>query len=111
MTTTVQSARFPRLLSALALAGSVLALAPLPAHAAQPGNYVVRLSTPLTAPKSAVIGEILWKCAGDQCLAADAGSRPVIMCQRLAHKLGEVAEFRSTTGALTAEDLAKCNAH
>ena len=98
------------LLSALAFAGSVLALSPAHAVAAGSTGYSVKLVTPLSAPRSEIVGDVLWKCAGDHCLAADAGSRPVVMCQRVARKFGEVAEFRSTMGDLKAEDLAKCNA-
>ena len=95
-------------LSALALAGSMLAQAP--ALASPAASYAVRLAQPLSGPKQAIIGEVLWKCADDRCTAADAGSRPLVMCQRVAHKFGEVAEFRSAAGDLAAAELAKCNA-
>jgi len=99
------------LLSALALAGSVLALSPANAVAAGAAGYSARLTAPLSAPRTEIVGDVLWKCAGDRCLAADAGSRPVVMCQRIARKFGEVAEFHSAMGDLKTEELAKCNAH
>ena len=98
------------LMSALALAGAVTALSPAHAVAAGSGSYTVRLSAPLASPRQAIVGEVLWKCSGDRCSATDAGSRPVVMCQRVARRFGEVAEFRSGPEALAAEDLAKCNA-
>lgn len=96
------------LAGALALAGATLSLTPAQAVAASEG-YSARLAAPLAAPKQTIINEALWKCAGDACTAPGGGSRPVLVCQQVARKFGEVAAFTSPMGTMSAEELAKCN--
>ncbi len=103
-----RSTTFGLLASALALAGATLALTPAQAVAASQG-FSARLSAPLAAPKQMIINEALWKCAGDACTAPGGGSRPVLVCQQVAKKFGEVAAFTSPMGTMSAEELAKCN--
>ncbi len=92
-----------------ALAGAMLALTPAQVSAA-PGGYNATLQQALAAPKQGILGDVLWKCAGDNCTAANAGSRPVVMCQRVAKKFGTVARFTAAGAELSADDLTKCNA-
>lgn len=106
---TALSHTISRSLSALALAGAVMALSPAQALAGNGAGYSVTLAAPLSAPKQAIINEALWKCAGDTCVAAGNGSRPVLVCQQVARKFGEVAAFTAAGSALASEDLAKCN--
>ncbi len=94
---------------AFALAGAMLAMTPAQVSAA-PGGYNATLQQALTAPKQAIVGEVMWKCAGTGCAAASTGSRPVVMCQRVAKKFGTVARFTAAGAELSADDLAKCNA-
>ena len=99
---------FGLLAGALALAGATFSLTPAQAVAASEG-YSARLAAPLAAPKQTIINEALWKCAGDACTAPGGGSRPVLVCQQVAKKFGEVAAFTSPMGTMSAEELAKCN--
>lgn len=92
----------------LAFAGAVIALSPVQAVAAGSG-YSATLAAALPAPKAEIVNGVLWKCAGVACAAPDQGSRPVLVCQKVARKFGEVARFAGPDGELAAEDLAKCN--
>ncbi|MET0587127.1 MAG: hypothetical protein ABWZ75_01280 [Novosphingobium sp.] len=92
--------------ASLALAGVVSS----PAHAApRGGSYVASLSAPLAEPREDIIDGALWKCTGDRCSAPAKGSRPVVVCGRVAKKFGAVARFTSPLGELSAEELARCN--
>ena len=106
---TVFSRTIPLVFSPFALAAAVLSLSPLPAQAASGGINVATLTQPLAAPKQEIIGEALWKCAGDRCVAANSGGRHAMTCQRVAKKFGEVARFNAGGSELSADDLAKCN--
>ena len=106
---------FSRLLSrvpaiaGLALGASVLALAPAPVLAAASG-FGATLATPLPAPRQAIINGVLWKCAGDTCVAPDQGSRPVLVCRSVTRAFGPLARFSTTAGQISPDDLAKCAA-
>lgn len=94
------------LAGALALAGTVVS----PAHAAPRGGaYTVALSAALAEPREDIIDGVLWKCSSDQCSAQATGSRPVMVCTRVARKFGPVASFTSPQGDLSADELARCN--
>lgn len=99
---------FPLVLAPLTLAAAVLSMTPTAAHAAS-GGYSATLTAPLDAPRQEVIGEVLWKCAGDRCSAGNMGGRPVLTCQKVAKEFGAVARFTSGAKEFSAEDLAKCN--
>jgi len=94
--------------TSLALAGAVIGLSPAQAVAAGPG-YSATLEAALPAPKSEIVNSVMWKCAGATCAAPDQGSRPVLVCQKVAKKFGTVARFTAPSGELSADDLAKCN--
>lgn len=94
----------------LALPAAALALVTTPAAAAPRGAYVATLAAPLAQPRQDVLDGALWKCVGDRCTAPDEGSRPVLVCSRVARKFGEVARFTAPDGDLAAEGLARCNA-
>lgn len=104
---TALSRAIPLALFAHLAAVSIVA-APAPALAAS-GGHVATLAQPLAAPKQAILGEVLWKCAGDRCAAANAGGRPVLVCQRVVKEFGAVSGFTSGTKEFSADDLAKCN--
>lgn len=78
-------------------------------HAATRGGYVASLQTPLAEPRQAIVGGVLWKCAGGQCAAQADGSRPVLVCQRVAKTFGQVARFTTPTGELSNEEISRCN--
>lgn len=93
----------------LALSGAMLSLTPGTATAAAPARYSASLMTALAEPKQAILNESLWKCAGDSCSAPDLGGRPTLVCQQVARKFGPIAAFTSAGGALSADELTKCN--
>ena len=85
-----------------------VAVVPTPAEAAASGPYYrAVLSQPVETGTEVVRGTA-WNCKGTVCVANKANSRPVIVCQRLAGKKGEVVSFTVEGEALPAEDLAKC---
>jgi hypothetical protein len=94
------------LLSAFAL--GLAAWSPV-AHAAPRGAYEAALTTPLAAPRQEIVSGVLWKCTAERCGAAADGSRPVMVCQRVAKAFGRVARFTTPTGALSAEEISRCN--
>lgn len=70
--------------------------------------YSIELAAP-AAENRAIVGGVLWQCAGTTCIAAKASSRPVTMCKRVVRAFGEVTSFTAGGTALGAEDLASCN--
>ncbi|MFM5930417.1 MAG: CC_3452 family protein [Novosphingobium sp.] len=105
---TAVSRAFALVLMPLSLASAALPITASPALAAN-GGYTATLAAPLDAPKQKIIGEVLWKCAGDRCTAGNMGGRPVVTCQRVAKEFGEVSRFASGGKEFSAEDIAKCN--
>ncbi len=99
---------FPLALAPLTMAAAVLSMTPLAAHAAS-GGYSATLAAPLAAPRQEILGEVLWKCAGDRCSAGNMGGRPVLTCQKVVKEFGAVSRFASGAKEFSAEDLAKCN--
>ena len=87
------------------LALSALVLAAAPAAAA---SY----SATLRAPTSArfITQDITWNCASAACQGATQESRPVVLCQSLARRAGPVDSFLVDGRALSAPELASCNA-
>jgi hypothetical protein len=80
------------------------------AQAAPGGSYTAALTTPLAAPRQDVLSGLLWKCAGAQCAAPADGSRPVLVCQRVARTFGPVSRFTAPAGELSSDELIRCNA-
>jgi hypothetical protein len=95
---------FPTVLSAIALglAGSSAVLA-------APRGNVAALAAPLASPRQEIVSGVLWKCAGEHCAAPTDGSRPLLVCQRVAKTFGPVARFATPTGELSSEELSRCN--
>ena len=110
--------RFPVRPALGALAAFVLSAATLlgpfaasSAHAATNGGYYhAELAAPLAEPRQEILNGVVWNCEGTSCTGATkSGSRAVIVCGRLASKLGEIASFADAKGELDAESLARCN--
>lgn len=89
---------------------AVLALSAPASASARGGAYSATLATATAEPKRGIIGDTLWKCQGDSCTAPYDGSHPVRTCAAVARKFGPVAAFATPRGALSAEQLAECNA-
>ncbi|MDZ4306891.1 CC_3452 family protein [Allopontixanthobacter sp.] len=77
------------------------------ARAATP-YYTAQFAAP-AAEATAIIGGVVWQCAGSTCLAAKASARPVNLCKRVAREIGEVTSFTAGEKALEAAELATCN--
>lgn len=66
-------------------------------------------------PQDGVEGRIItkgasWNCTAGSCKTASDGSRPMVLCQRLAREAGSLSAFHVDGRAFDAEQLAKCNA-
>jgi hypothetical protein len=70
-------------------------------------------SADLVAPASdskVIIRGTLWKCEGDSCVAAKAGSRPQIICATLVREVGRLDAFSVGGTPISQEELDACNA-
>ena len=100
---------FPAL---LALVGTVttFAVTATPAHAADANAYyTVTLAAPVAKPAKLMLGDVLWNCSGAACSAGQDAARPVLICTKLAAKVGTISRFATPKGELAAEDMARCN--
>ena len=86
-----------------------LAAATLFATPALAGSYAAK---PVVAPAaSKIVGKnIAWTCAGGTCRGSTELSRPLVICQDLAKRAGLLESFAANGRALSAEELARCNA-
>jgi len=85
------------LLSLLAVAGPALA-----------ANYSVRLAG--SANGHIVARDINWACSGGACEGSTNESRPAVLCQALAKRVGRVESFLVDGRTIGVTDLEKCNA-
>jgi hypothetical protein len=90
-----------RLLAAL----SALAFVAAPAAAA---TYSATTSS--TAPSKFAARDILWTCVSGTCTGSTQNSRPLVLCQGLAKKMGPIQAFNVNGQAIASEELARCNA-
>ncbi len=90
--------------------GLWLALAPGLGEAASPDSAELVLKAP-AAKSSYIIDGAEWLCLGTTCHAAAVQDMPAVRsCQRVVAVLGAVDSFTWCGKALSAEELAKCNA-
>ena len=112
--TAIRNSALRQLLPAvLALVGTAasFAVTATPSRAADASSYYsVTLAAPVAKPAKLMLGDVLWNCSGAACSAAQDTARPVIVCTRLAAKVGQISHFTTPKGELAAEDLARCNA-
>jgi hypothetical protein len=106
--------KLPRTLltATLALAATFAGFAATvePAHAATRGGaYAVTLTSPVSAPRREIVDGVLWRCEGERCSAPADGERTLALCGKVARKFGALAAFTGPQGALSTEDLARCN--
>ncbi len=57
-----------------------------------------------------IVKDSLWSCDGNSCVASNVTSRPVVICAAAAKKIGQIESFTVNGVALSADELAKCNA-
>ncbi len=109
----IQSSAFRQLVPAvLALVGTAASFAftAAPVRAADANSYYsVTLAAPVAKPAKLMLGDVLWNCAGDTCSAGQDTARPVVVCTKLAAKVGTINKFVTPKGELAAEDMARCN--
>ena len=80
-----------------------------PIGAVSGASYSAIPATPSAEAK--IIGrDIVWRCGPDSCAGATDSSRPVVLCQGLAKKAGRIEKFVADGSALSAAELASCNA-
>jgi hypothetical protein len=94
------------LASAAALGLAAIAATPASAFAPQ---YRAALAAPSSANRF-VVRDLLWNCAGTDCVAIQAGSRPAIDCAALARQAGALRSFSVDGRPLADSELQKCNA-
>ncbi len=100
----------PAVLALVATAGS-FAMTATPVRAADANAfYSVTLAAPVAKPAKLMLGDVLWNCSGAACSAAQDTARPVMVCTKLAAKVGQISHFATPKGELAVEDLARCNA-
>ena len=87
------------------LAFSALAVT---ATAAAASSYSAKPAAPTT--ERFVTRDITWNCGPNACQGSTDESRPVVLCQSLAKRAGQIDSFLVDGRALAAADLAKCNA-
>lgn len=96
-------------LSRTLVAGLLLGLS-LPAQATRaPGTFTAELAAPVGEARRELLGEQSWRCAETHCSARFDGAHPLRTCARVAQIFGPVAGFSSPAGALSAEQIARCN--
>jgi hypothetical protein len=87
------------------LALSTIALAAAPAAAS---SYSATSGAPATG--RFVTRDIVWNCGPAACQGATEESRPLVLCQSLAKKVGRIESFLVDGRSLPASDLERCNA-
>lgn len=84
-----------------------VATAPAPALASDGVYYRAVMAQPVKTGTKVVRGTA-WSCKGNVCVAAKSNSRPAIVCQRLAGKVGDVQEFTIEGETIDQDTLAQC---
>jgi hypothetical protein len=87
------------------LALTALTLSAAPAAAA---SYFAKLAAPTS--ERFVTRDITWNCGPAACQGSTQESRPLVLCQSLAKRAGKLDSFLVDGRALTATELASCNA-
>ena len=82
------------------LTGAAYAKTAVTAKLASPQAQAVQVVATNPATDTSV-----WSCAGDSCQAQLTGAASTRVCRALARKVGPIVAF----GALSAEELARCN--
>ncbi|MFM7029208.1 MAG: CC_3452 family protein [Chakrabartia sp.] len=96
-------------LAALATSATLFAGTATDAFANGPAYRLVP-ATAFSAANSVVARDVLWKCAGDACVATKATSRPEVVCAAAVREIGKVTAFSANGKDFSAEQLEKCNA-
>lgn len=93
---------------ALLVAAALFVAAPALAQA--PASSAV-LADASKAPARTIIDGATWRCEGDSCTATGGSNQPATRaCRRVVARFGPVSAFNYKGVALSAEQLAACNA-
>ena len=84
---------------------AALGLATAPAAAA---SYSATLVTPATG--RFIARDIVWSCGIAACQGSTEESRPLVLCESLAKRAGQIESFLVNGNALPPADLQRCNA-
>lgn len=77
---------------------------------AQSGTSAV-LAQPASSPSRTIVDGATWSCEGSTCTASGGASQPIARaCRRVVARIGKVSAFTWRGTALSAEQLATCNA-
>ncbi|WP_309629274.1 CC_3452 family protein [Brevundimonas sp.] len=92
---------------------AAFAAAPAVAQAPSAGaaTRLVLVDASRAPTRATIIDGASWRCEGQTCTASGGANQPAPRaCRRVAARLGQVTEFSWRGTALTAEQLAVCNA-
>ena len=93
---------------ALLIAAALFAAAPAVAQA--PASSAV-LADASKAPARTIIDGATWRCEGASCTATGGANQPATRaCRRVVARFGDVSAFTWKGVALSAEEVAACNA-
>jgi hypothetical protein len=93
---------------AFAAAAAGLALLSTPSFAADLG--AVKLAAPVAKTVKVIADSAVYICTGDACSGAAQKPPTVRGCKAIVKEAGAVVSYEADGRALSAEDLAKCNA-
>jgi hypothetical protein len=94
---------------ALLLAAALFAAAPALAQA--PASSAVLTDAARASAARTIIDGATWRCDGGTCTATGGANQPATRaCRRVVSRFGPVSAFSYKGVALTAEQLAACNA-
>lgn len=94
---------------ALILAAALFAAAP--ALAATPATTLTLADASKAPAATLIIDGAAWRCEGSACSATGGANQPAPRaCRRVVARVGQVTSFSYKGSALTAEQLAICNA-
>jgi hypothetical protein len=82
----------------------VVALAAAPAAAS---TYSAKPAVPTS--ERIIARDIIWACGTNACQGATDESRPAVLCQSLARRVGKLDSFVADGRAFAAAELDKCN--
>ena len=89
---------------------AAFAAAPAFAQSTAPTRAVLADASRAPA-RATIIDGANWRCEGQTCTASGGANQPAPRaCRRVAARFGQVTEFSWRGTALTAEELAVCNA-
>ena len=73
--------------------------------------FTAKLESPMPKAEKIVAAKALWNCTADTCVAElDRKTVRVSTCKKVVKEVGKLAEFSNGDEALSADDLARCNA-